>query len=186
MTLRFTTILSFAFLLLFPSVLCAQQTDETSSDVLLSLPEPPPGFAITTQPLRMDNRQVGIQVQVTKPQSGSKVFATVETGVDRSAQSARVEATKGYVNGLAEGLKNTGLEMTESNLPDIDSASFDKPLQVDMTFGTQDMQLYVRQFIFFTDKGYNVQIITADQEDLQMLTNWAKHIQPAEAVPAGQ
>lgn len=169
-----------AVLLVLLSVACGSvRADEP---VLLLMPEPLSGMTVTKTPLQAEDKVVGYHVQVANKEGVSKVVVQIETVGDRSAKESRVEGLKSYVNGLANGLKGAGFELVSNKVPNLKSADLNRQLHVHMQFKKEDeTQLFVRQFIYFTDKGYNVQVFAADEEELERLSRWAQHIKPAGA-----
>ncbi|MGD9633138.1 MAG: hypothetical protein AB7G28_16575 [Pirellulales bacterium] len=164
-----------SFILLLPTAAWAE------NEVLLSMPEPPDGYMVVKQPIEVDGKRGGVAVIVGQEGPSSNVVITVETSFDRSTKPARVAATKAYVNGAAGTLKNHGMKLVDSKLPDLEQADFTRPLQVDMTFDKPDgTKLYLRQFVFFTKYGYNIQIGASNPEELETLAKWAQRIKPAE------
>jgi hypothetical protein len=156
-------------------------TAQAEAEVLLSMPEPPDGYMVLKQPMVSDGKHLGQTVMVVKEDSPARVVISVETSFDRSTKPARVAATKGYVNGTAGTLKKMGMERVDTQLPDLEQADFTTPLQIDMTFAQADgTKLYIRQLIFFTKHGYNIQIGAANPQDVESLANWAERIKPAE------
>ena len=167
-------------LIVFASVVCAQPVPKPTDDVVLTMPEPPDGYIVSKNRIVDNKTPIGIQVVIVKEGSPSKIVVTVETSRDISAHAARVAATKGYVNGTAEGLQAAGLKLKDSKLPDLQKTDFSSPLLAERTFTRpDDSEIYLRQIIFFTDKGYNVQVVAMDKAELESLTTWAKHIKPA-------
>lgn len=151
-----------------------------SAEVLLSMPEPPEGFVVSKIPLETDGKVLGCHVQVVNQEAFGKVVIQIELGYDRSSRPARVAALKSYVNGLANGFKDAGFKLISNTVPDLEKADFDKPQTVEMQFDNAEKgPILVRQFVFFTDKGYNVQVLASDEEELDRLSDWAKHIKPA-------
>lgn len=169
-------------LLLFAAVAnfaCAEEP------VLLLMPEPPEGMSVTKTPLKANDEVVGYHVQVANQEGVGKVIIQIETKGDRTAKQQRLEGLKGYVNGLANGLKGAGFELETSNVPNLKTADFTKQLRVEMRFQKDEStQLLVRQFIYFTDKGYNVQVLANTEQELEQLSRWAQHIRPADSIPA--
>ena len=159
----------------------AQQPPESHpTEIVLSMPEPPEGFVVSKYPLELEGKVVGYHVQVISEESFSKIVVQIETGYDRTPRAARVAALKGYVNGLANGFKDAGYRITGNKVPDLKQANFDEPQTVEMQFRDEnDDRLLVRQLIFFTDKGFNVQILARNQSELDRLSDWARHIKPA-------
>ena len=154
-----------------------------SDSILLSMPEPPEGMSVTKTALRVEDEVVGYHVQVADGEGVSKVLVQIETSFDRTERAARVAAVKGYVNGIANGLKGAGFELKANKVPQLKTAKFNKPLVVDMTFEKSDAtQLFIRQFIFFTQHGYNVQVLANSESELAKLASWAQHIKPFEQV----
>ena len=159
------------------AALVSFNTVAADEPVLLSMPEPPEGLSVSKVPLRMEDKIVGYHVQLADEQGVSKVIVQIETSYDRRERQDRVAATKEYVNGIANGLKGAGYTLQSNKVPQLKKAKFDKPLVVDMEFAKpDDSQLFVRQFIFFTEHGYNVQVLSSDQQELAQLARWAQHI----------
>ena len=153
---------------------------QAAEQMLLTMPEPPVGMTVSKAPLTLDDEIIGYHVQVADEEGVSKVIVQIETIQDRTGQEARVDGLKSYVNGLANGLKNAGFKLESNEVPNLKTANFDRQLQVNMQFAKEDQtRLFVRQFIYFNDKGYNVQVLAADQEELEQLSDWAQHIRPA-------
>lgn len=156
---------------------------EAGHDVLLSMPEPPEGMSVSKQALRVEDEIVGYHVQLSDDQGVSKVIVQIETSYDRSKKESRVAGLKGYVNGIANGLKNSGFKLVSNQVPNLKDTDFTKPLQVEMEFAKDDeTRLFVRQFIFFTSKGFNVQVVSSDERELDELSAWARLIRPAQGV----
>ncbi len=156
---------------------------EAGHEVLLSMPEPPEGMSVSKQALRVEDEIVGYHVQLSDDQGVSKVIVQIETSYDRSKKESRVAGLKGYVNGIANGLKNSGFKLVSNRVPNLKDTDFTKPLQVEMEFAKDDeTRLFVRQFIFFTSKGFNVQVVSSDERELDELSAWARLIRPAQGV----
>ena len=154
-----------------------------STETLLSMPEPPLGYAATKHPLVAQEQLLGFQVQVMMEDSVSKVLIKVETR-DLSDRGFRVAACKGYVNGFASGLKEAGFKLVSHNLPDIEKVDFKTPVVVDLVFANDEgTKILVNKRMFFTNKGYDVTVVAADEEDLKLLTAWAAQISPAPPGP---
>jgi hypothetical protein len=150
-------------------------------EVLLSMPEPPVDFFVYKEPMELDGKLAGQIVVVAKQESPVRVVITVETAFDRSTKPARIVGAKGYINGMAGTLKEMGMKLDETKLPDLENADFTTPVQADMTFTRPDgTKLYVRQFVFFSKYGYSVQVSAPDPQEVETLAKWAAHIKPAE------
>jgi hypothetical protein len=163
-----------------PSVLYSQTVDAHAESVLLLMPEPPDDFLVTKQRITADDKELGVRVAIVNEESESRVIVTVETAFDRSSTPARVAATKAYVNSTAVAMKEAGFDLTESKFPDIERETFAAPVQVDMTFtNSEGGRICIRQYIFFTDKGFSVLIRAPDMSELEKYSKWAKNIRPA-------
>ncbi len=186
MTRQVPLIASPLFALVFVAVGHCQALNDAaiqraSTETLLSMPEPPLGYAVSKQPLIANGQLLGFQVQVMKEDAISKVLVKVELR-DLSDRRFRVAACKGYVNGFASGLKEAGFKITSSKLPDIQKADFKKPLLVELTFANDEgTTILVNKRMFFTTKGYDVTVIATGSEDLKLLTDWAAQIRAAPA-----
>lgn len=153
-----------------------------SQETLLSMPEPPLGYAVSKHPITIDGQLVGFQVQAMKEDAVRKVLARIEYR-DLSERGARVAACKGYVNGFVSGLKDSGFNLTGHKIPDIEKHDFTTPVVVDLTFANDEgVTVYAKKRMFFTSKGYDVTIIATDDTNLRLLSDWAEGIRPA--VPA--
>ncbi len=152
--------------------------------VLLSMPEPPEGYAVTKQPIEADGKPVGYRILVLPEGAGSNVVITVETSIDRSTKPARIAATKGYINGLFKALKEGGFNPVKDAIPDPEQTDFAETLQADATFANSaGVTLHTRQLIFFTKHGFSIQMASKEMQDIESLTKWAKHIKPAVLAP---
>jgi hypothetical protein len=150
------------------------------SEVSLSMPEPPIGYVVTKQAIESNGNVQGFIVAVVKEGSQANVVVTVEAGFDRSPRAARVAALKAYVNATAVSFHKAGFELVTKDLPDVEKLDYDKPIQIDLEFANADKKrVLTRQFIFFTKKGYLVQIAAPNEKDLEALSEWARHIRPA-------
>jgi hypothetical protein len=179
--LRSYSVLQAILLAASASILISSAAVGADFEVLLSMPEPPDGFMVLKQPIEVEGKHGGVAVIVGQEGPGANVVITIETIVDRSSRPFRVTATKAYVNAAAGTLKKHGMKLVDSKLPDLETADFTKPLQVDMTFDKADgTKLYLRQFVFFTKHGYNVQVGAPNPQELEALAKWAQHIKPAE------
>lgn len=115
---------------------------------------------------------------ISKPNVIPKVVIQIELA-DRSKTAERRTAAKGYINGLAQGMADGGFKAIEKNIPDIDKNNFEKPLSVSLIFaGPENKKMYINQEIFFTDRGFLIQVISDDPKELAVLTQWAKSIKP--------
>jgi hypothetical protein len=161
----------------------AQELDDAaivraSMETLLSMPEPPLGYAVTKHPLIGGDQLLGFQVQVMKEDAVSKVLIKVETR-DLSDRGFRVAACKGYVNGFASGLKDAGFKITAHKVPDIEKSDFKTPVVVDLTFANDEgTTILVNKRMFFTTKGFDITVLATDENDLKLLTDWAAQIGP--------
>ena len=148
--------------------------------VLLSMPEPPEGYTVTKRPVEADGKPVGYRILVLPEGAGSNVVITVETSIDRSTKPARIAATKGYINGLFEALRAGGFNRVKDAIPDLEQTNFAETLQADATFANSaGVTLHTRQLIFFTKHGFSIQIASKEMQDVESLTQWAKHVRPA-------
>jgi hypothetical protein len=158
--------------------LLAQDGDSAPLHDQLVAAKLPADYQAATQQLRAGDKVMGTLIVVSKPNEISKVIARIELS-DRSAAPARRAATKAYINGFAADLANAGFKVTEKNIPDIDKESFEKPIGVDLTFANgEGKKLLTHQEIFFTDKGFVIQVIAEDSATLAKLMKWAKTIKP--------
>lgn len=180
-------ILGLALPFLIDSSALAQTSTASAGDVVLLMPEPPDDYIVTKNRLSENGKEVAILVTLVKEGSPNKIVISVETSRDLSTKPVRIAATKGYINGTIESLQGAGLKVTESKLPDVEKATFAGPLGSQLTIQRPDNSpAYMRQIIFFTDKGYHIQIIALDKNELQALSNWALRIKPAgKSEPAG-
>jgi hypothetical protein len=154
-----------------------------STETLLSMPEPPLGYAVTKHPLVAGDQLLGFQVQVMKEDAVSKVLIKVETR-DLSDRGFRVAACKGYVDGFASELRGAGFKITAHKLPDIEKADFKTPVVVDLTFANDEgTTILFNKRMFFTTKGYDVTVLATDENDLKVLTDWATQVRPASPRP---
>jgi len=99
--------------------------------VLLLMPEPLAGMSVTKTPLMAKDEVVGYHVEVAGEVSVSKVVVQIETKADLSARKQRVDGLKGYVNGLANGLKGAGFELQASEVPNLKTTDFARQLRVE-------------------------------------------------------
>lgn len=154
--------------------------ERAAAETLLSMPEPPLGYAVSKHPLVADNKLLGFQVLVIKEGAVSKVVIKVETSRDLSGRGHRVAACKGYFNGFASELNKAGFKMTAHKVPDVEKSNFKTPVVFDLTFTNDEgANILVNKRMFFTTKGYDVSVIAGDENDLKLLTHWAAQIQPA-------
>ncbi len=157
---------------------------KAAEETLLSMPEPPLGYSVTKHAIIAGEELLGFQVLVTKEGAVSKVLVKIELR-DLSDRRFRVTACKGYVNGLASSLKEAGFNVAASKLPDIQESDFKAPVVVDLTFANgEGATILVRKWMFFTDKGYDVTVLAADEDALQLLSEWSAKIQPASGSPS--
>ena len=153
--------------------------NEAPSEILLTMPEPPTGYAVSKHPLMLNDKLLGFQVQAMKEGAVSKVVIKIDL-TDRSARPARFAACKAYVNGMASGLKQAGFNIKSRKLPDIAKADFRAPVIANITYANEDgAEFRVRHHVFFSDKGYDVQVVATDDESFQLLWEWAKQIRAA-------
>ncbi|TWT90430.1 hypothetical protein Mal64_08190 [Pseudobythopirellula maris] len=158
------------------------EANEIDDPSLLLLPEPPHGFVVERLPLLHEGKSLGFIVVLHKPGSGGRVTMQAETNFDRTTRPARVAATKGYVNGVAEGLHKQGFKIAEKQIPDIEKADFSQPVVVSITYANDaGEKIYSRQRLFFTQHGYNVNVLTSDPEELELLSEWASRVRPYRA-----
>jgi hypothetical protein len=141
----------------------------------------PTGYAASGKDLKVKDKVVGHQILITKEGQVSKVNVQIDFA-DRSEIAARRGATKAYVNSFAEGMGSAGYKVESSKIPDIAAAKFDTPIGVDLTLvNGEGKKLFSHQEIFFTDKGFMVQVLADDAKTLESLTTWAKTIKPKKA-----
>ena len=140
------------------------------------MPEPPLGFTVSKHPVVVDGKLLGFQVQLLKEDSITKAIIKVEL-TDRSERATRVAACKGYVNGLATELKASGFKLTDKKLPDIETSDFAEPIVVDMTFeDAANTKVFVKKRMFFTNKGYDITLMSEDLSELQLLADWSTQV----------
>ena len=157
----------------------AQDGDSVPLHDLLVAAKLPEDYQAATQQIKAGDKILGDLVVVSKPNVIAKVIARIDLS-DRSAVPARRAATKAYINGFAADLADAGFKVTEKNIPNIDKESFEKPVLVDLTFANgEGKKLLTHQEIFFTDKGFVIQVVAEDSATLAKLTKWAKSIKPA-------
>ena len=112
---------------------------------------------------------------------GSRVVITIEL-LDRSADDARLAACKGYVNGFAGGMQEEGWTLDKSTVPDVSTLNVKKPIDLDLVFtNTKGEKLLVWKRMFFTSKGFDINVVALNEADLEKLSNWAKKVRPVVA-----
>jgi hypothetical protein len=157
----------------------ANDGDSIGLDELLQAAKLPEGYRPATQDLKVADKVAGRMIVIDKPGQVSKVVVRVELR-DLSAVPARRAAAKAYINSLASSLAESGYRLVEKKLPDIGTETFEKPISVELVFANRDgKKPWTREEIFFTDKGFVVQVIAEDADTLVDLTKWAKTIKPA-------
>jgi hypothetical protein len=136
----------------------------------------PKGYSAKAQDLKSGDKILGKLIVVTKPNQVSKVLVRVELR-DLSGLAIRRAATKAYVNGFASSLGDAGYSVIEMSIPDIAKENFEKPVSVGLVFANKDgKKLWTHQEIFFTDKGFAVQVIADDANTFAALKKWANTI----------
>jgi hypothetical protein len=161
-----------------PGNVVARDTDATTLHELLESAKLPEGYQSTTQDVKDGDKIVGKMIVVSKPNEVSKVVVYIDF-TDRSTVPARRAAVKGYVNGFVSGLAKGGFKVIEQKLPDLAKESFDKPIFADLVVANGNgKKLWDRQIMFFTDKGFMVQVIGDSSDNLATLADWAKTIKP--------
>lgn len=184
--MKFAVILSAAII----AMLLISPTDaQTLTDAIiaadgeayLSLPEPPVGMSLIKTPLTVDDRLLGFQLVLSQEELISKVMIKIEL-TDRSKENARTAAFKGYVNGMVDGLKQSGLTIDPSSVPDFTTLDLKKPIDLDLVFTNKEGgKLFVWKRIFFTSKGFDISVIAVNKDDVDRLSAWAKKIRPVVA-----
>lgn len=172
-----STILLCPILLLLASTAALGDDSAALSDGLVAA-KLPDGYQAAAQELKDGGKTVGNLIIVSDPKKVSKVVVQTELR-DLSAVAARRAATKAYVNTLASTLAGAGFKLVKKDIPDIGKASFDKPISVDLEFANAaGKKLWTFQSIFFTDKGFDVQVIADSADALAGLKDWAKTVKP--------
>ncbi len=91
----------------------------------------------------------------------------------------RRNAARRYIKGARKVISAAKMKLAEENIPDVESATFEKPLVVElMGEGDSDKEIFVHQEIFFTDKGYNVLVTGEDEDAVATLVKWVQTIKP--------
>ncbi len=164
--------------------LTREQVIQASRQPLVTMHEPPLGFIVAKQPLILEGELIGFQVQVLSEEAVDKVAVNVELR-DLSEHPHRVAATKAYVNATVDELKSHGFTPQPlDSPPDVESHNFDTPFVIDIKLVDEaGITLLIRKRIFFTDKGYNMTIISSKEQGLEQLDDWAKSIKPANPQP---
>jgi hypothetical protein len=128
--------------------------------------------------LNVGDKLLGFQLVLSQEELVSKVMIKIEL-TDRSKENARVAAVKGYVNGMVDGLKQSGLTIDASSVPDFTTLDVKKPIDLDLVFtNNEGGRLLVWKRIFFTSKGYDITVIAVNEDDLERRSAWAKKIRP--------
>jgi hypothetical protein len=148
----------------------------TIEDLVTAAPLPA-NYAISRKDIKDGEKLHGHKLFLTNGDQVSKAIVTVETR-KITKREEKVAATKGYVNGLARTFQDAGLKLVEKKIPEIDKNDFSKPLTVDLVYEKTDdgSKLYLQILVFFTDRGYNVAVISDSKEDHDVLTKWARSV----------
>ncbi len=156
----------------------AQDGDVVPLHDLLVSAKLPQGYQAKTNDVKLDGKVVGTEIIVSQPNVLAKVIVRIDPS-NRSAGPSRRAATKAYINGFAEKLAASGFKVTDKKIPDISKEPFEKPVQVDLAFANADgINILTHHEIFFTDKGFAVQVVADDAATLAKLTEWAKTVKP--------
>ena len=85
---------------------------------------------------------------------------------------------KGYISRAKKAISSAKMELIEKHVPDLNSATFEKPLVVDLTGeGDGGKRLLVHEEILFSsDKAVNVLISGPNADEVAALTRWAQTI----------
>lgn len=167
-----------AFCLLTVSVAVAADEEKASLNDFLESATLPADYEAAAQELKNKEQVIGHLVVISKPDQVSKVVAQIDLS-DRSKEASRRAAAKAYVNGLASTLSQQGYKVVSKKFPHFEKEKFDEPVQVDLGFKNDEgSELLIHQEIFFTDKGFVVQVVADNKKDLEALTKWAKSIKP--------
>lgn len=168
---------------LIVTVAFAADQEKTSLNDFLESASLPADYEAATQDLKNKDLVIGHLVVISKPDQASKVVAQIDLS-DRSKEASRRAAAKAYVNGLASTLAKQGYKVVSKRFPDFEKEKFEDPVQVDLGFKNDDgNDLLIHQEIFFTDKGFVIQVVADNQKDLESLTKWAKSIKPKKTGP---
>jgi hypothetical protein len=163
---------------LFLAFAAAQDGDFITLHEQLVAVKLPKGFQSTTQDIKAGDKIIGNMIVISQPDQVSRVIVRIELR-DLTAVPARRAAVKGYVNGFAASLSDAGYKVVEKHIPDVAKESFDKPISVGAVFAdSEGKKLWTHQEIFFTDKGFVVQVIAEDPDTLKSLMKWAKTVKP--------
>jgi hypothetical protein len=157
----------------------AQDEKPIQLDDLLLSARLPPGYQSTSEDVKLgDKKTPGKRILVSKPDVFAKAVVMIE-GTDRSTVPARRAATKGYINGLAQSMAGIGYKIVEQKIPDIAEEKFEKPISISFVVANgEGKKLWVHEEIFFTDKGFLIQVIAEDPDTLAQLVKWAKTVKP--------
>jgi len=160
-------------------------SDNRAEKVYLSMPEPPLGYFVTKQPFVADAKPQGFRVIVAKESPGTAVVIAVETSFDRSKKPARIAAYKGCVHGIITELQAKRYKMGSSNLPDPQKANYNVPIKAYAEFeNAGGEKMFVQIYIFFTDIGYQIQIVGFDKGSVEAMSQWAQKIKPVVPCPS--
>jgi hypothetical protein len=171
-----------------PQGIVAQELDEAvlkaaEAETLLSLPEPPFGYALAKHPIVVAGQLAVIQVQLTKEDAVSKVLIGIEPR-DMSELAKRKAAAKAYVNAFGDGLTGAGLKSVTHSVPDMEKLDFKTPVDMEFVFSNDaGEKIHCFKRIFFIKKGYDISVIATNENELKKLTEWAKKVRPAQALP---
>ncbi|MEM6332120.1 MAG: hypothetical protein AAF823_02130 [Planctomycetota bacterium] len=148
------------------------------SGPLLMMPEPIEGFVTSTTPIGDPQAPQAYLISMQQQGMVNQVQVMVELR-DLSEPGPRVASTKAYVNAFVDSLVEAGLEIAESDMPELTPEATSDTFTVDISFTRPDGNtIFTRQLIFFTDRGYCVRVIAGSEESLEILTEWASFIQP--------
>lgn len=173
---------SFVLAWLLASVVpvCGQPRPEDGQRIFISMPEPPEGYVVSTQQIKVNDAFAGYLVTVRKEGANGNVVISIDMASDRSAQSTRAMAAKGYVDGVINSFQRNGFKLIKRVHPDFEQFAYLEPMQVELACQAPDGgQVMIRQFIFFTDIGVLVQVSAVDDRSLDALSAWARNVKPA-------
>lgn len=152
----------------------------------LSAGDLPPNFRAEVVEIKPLGRVV--IVSASQPERSTRAVVTVENrdlieNRDLSSIPARRAAVKGYVNGLATTLANQGYsKIVAKSIPDLNDETLGKPIEIDLTLANAEgKEIFVHEQVFFTDKGFVVQVIADDEAGRKVLADWSRTVKPKPA-----
>jgi len=173
---RRIVILCSLFILL--TTAAVQGEDSVALGDFLTAAKIPDGYATATRDIKVEKKVLGKMIIVSKGSEASKAVVSIQSEL-ASSVPARRAATKAYINVLASTFTGSGFKIVEKGIPDIEKETFDKPILVDLAFANADgKKVWTHQSIFFTDKGFDVQVIADDADTFASLKKWSMTIKP--------